>query len=124
MTMWQSGRESALLDDIIAGRKTIEGRLKKGKFAKYRVGDIVALRRDIRDDFGVLHDGEPDAARVRVVAVREYPDFLTMVTAEGYQRVIPSASSPEEAAAEYNTYYSAEDQALYGVVAVEVEVIA
>ena len=59
-----------------------------------------------------------------MVAVREYPDFLTMVTAEGYERVIPSASSPEEAAAEYNTYYSAEDQALYGVVAVEVEVIA
>ena len=27
MTTWESGRESSLLDDIIAGRKTIEGRL-------------------------------------------------------------------------------------------------
>lgn len=26
MSRWESGRESSLLDDIIAGRKTIEGR--------------------------------------------------------------------------------------------------
>ena len=121
MTIWQSGRESALLDDIIAGRKTIEGRLKKDKFAKYRVGDTVALRRDIRDESGILHDGEPDAARVKVIAVREYPNFLTMVTTEGYERVIPSASSAEDAAAEYEKYYSAEDQAIYGVLAIEIE---
>ena len=120
MATWQSGRESALLDDIIAGRKTIEGRLKKDKFAKYRVGDIVVFRRDIRDDAGILHDGELDAARVKVMAVREYSDFLTMVTTEGYERVIPSASSAEAAAAEYEKYYSAKDQAIYGVLAIEI----
>ncbi len=120
MTVWESGRESGLLDDIIAGRKTIEGRLNRGKFAKYRPGDVVKLRRDYRDETGVLRDGQPDAARVEVVAVRQYPDFLSLVRTEGYQKVIPSAADAREAADVYNRYYSAEDQAAYGVLAIEV----
>ena len=123
MTVWESGRESGLLDEIIAGRKTIEGRLNRGKFAEYRVGDIVRLRRDIRDEDGVLCDGTPDAVRVEVVAIRQYPDFLSMVTAEGYEKVIPNAANAQEAADEYNKYYSAEDQAICGVLAIEVRVV-
>ena len=120
---WQSGRESHLLDDIIAGRKTIEGRLNRGKFAEYRVGDVVSLRRDWRDEQGVLHDGEPDAARVKIVAIRHYKTFLDMVRAEGYERVIPSAGSANEAAAEYDKYYSAAEQQAYGVLAIEVNIM-
>ena len=123
MTVWESGRESALLDEIIAGRKTIEGRLNRGKFAEYRSGDIIKLRRDYRDEEGVLRDGETDVVRVEVVAIRRYRDFLSMVEAEGYQRVIPYASSARAAADEYNNYYSAEDQAAHGVLAVEVKVV-
>jgi len=117
MTVWSSGRESRLLDDIIAGRKTIEGRLNRDKFAQYKAGDIVFLRRDKRGD------GEPDAARVEVIAVRHYPNFISMVTNEGYEKVIPFAKSAQEAADEYNKYYSATDQAQYGVLAVEVRPI-
>lgn len=120
---WQSGRESHLLDDIIAGRKTIEGRLNRGKFAEYQVGDTVSLRRDWRDEQGVLHDGEPNAARVEIIAIRQYATFLDMVRAEGWQRVIPSAGSAEAAAAEYDKYYSAEDQQMHGVLAAEVKVV-
>ena len=120
---WQSGRETHLLDDIIAGRKTIEGRLNKGKFSEYRPGDTVSLRRDYRDESGVLHDGEPDAARVEIVAIRQYPTFLEMVKTEGYKKVIPSAANATAAADEYNRYYSTEDQALYGVLAIEVRPI-
>jgi len=120
MTTWQSGRESSLLDDIIAGRKTIEGRLNKGKFAKYKVGDTVVLRRDHRNDQGVLEDGVSGAATVKIIAIRQYISFLDMVTAEGYKKVIPSAVGPHQAADEYNKYYSAEDQAMYGVLAIEV----
>jgi ASC-1-like (ASCH) protein len=123
MTIWESGRESGLLDDIIAGRKTIEGRLKRGKFAEYRVDDVIKLRRDIRDESGVLHDGEPDQARVKIVGIREYSDFLSMCRSEGYERVIPSAKSVETAASEYNKFYSAEHQAEYGVLAIEVAII-
>lgn len=121
MAVWQSGRESKLLDDIIAGRKTVEGRLNRGKFARYRVGDTISLRRDVRDVMGVLHDGEPDAARVEVVAVRHYGTFLELVTSEGYERVIPHAKNANEAADEYDRYYSYEDQAAHGVLAIEVK---
>ena len=124
MTTWQSVRESDLLYDIIAGRKTIEGRLNRGKFAQYQVGDFVSLRRDIRDQHGILHDGGPDAALVKITAVRHYNTFLDLTTAEGYEKVIPHAHSTQQAADEYNKYYSAEDQASYGVLAVEVQFIA
>ncbi|HMS93014.1 MAG TPA: ASCH domain-containing protein [Candidatus Saccharibacteria bacterium] len=120
MTVWESGRESRLLDDIIAGRKTIEGRLNRSKFAEYRPDDIIKLRRDYRDEYGVLQDGEPNAAQVKIVAIRHYPDFLSMAQAEGYERVIPGTANAQAAADEYNRYYSAEDQAKYGVLAIEV----
>ena len=123
-TTWQSGRESKLLDDILAGRKTIEGRLNKNKFSHYQVGDTVSLRRDIRGEDGVLHDGQPDAARVEITAIRYYPNFLDMVTQEGYERVIPDATSAEEAANEYNKYYSASEQSQYGVLAIEIRPIS
>ena len=123
MTAWESGRESGLLDEIIAGRKTIEGRLNRSKFAEYQVGDIVSLRRDMRDEDGVLRDGMSDAVRVMVVAIRQYPDFTSMIATEGYEKVIPNAVNAQEAADEYNKYYSAEDQARFGVLAIEIKVI-
>jgi ASC-1-like (ASCH) protein len=124
MKTWKSGRESSLLDDIIAGRKTIEGRLHQGKFAEYAVGDIVQLRRDTRGADGVLRDGEDDAARVEIVAIREYASFLDMVQNEGHQKVIPSAADAGQAADEYNKYYSAEDQAAFGVLAIEIKLVS
>ena len=120
MKVWESGRESELLDDIIAGRKTIEGRLNKGKFANYTVGDVVSLRRDYRDVFGVLQDGEPNAAFVKIVAIRKYRTFLEMAKIENHKLVIPSAASAESAAEVYNKYYSSDDQEKYGVLAIEI----
>lgn len=122
-TTWKSGRESKLLDDIIAGRKTVEGRLNRGKFAKYQVGDRVSLRRDYRGEDGVLRDGEPNVALVEIMAIRQYETFMDMVEAEDYEKVIPHAASAPEAAGEYNKYYSAEDQAKYGVLAIEVRIL-
>lgn len=124
MNIWESGRESSLLDEIIAGRKTIEGRLNRGKFAQYRPGDTIHLRRDIRQPDGTLVDGEPDAAMVEIIAVRHYKTFLDMVTAEGFRNVIPTAKTAQEAAGEYGKYYSVEDQQQYGVLAVEVRYLA
>jgi ASC-1-like (ASCH) protein len=120
MTVWHSGRESNFLDDIIAGRKTIEGRLNKNKFAEYEAGDHVSLRRDYRDETGVLRDGEADQVQVEIIAIRRYISFIEMVTAEDYERVIPSAESAQAAAAEYDKYYLAADQAKYGVLAIEI----
>ncbi|MDN5275277.1 MAG: Archaea-specific enzyme related to ProFAR isomerase (HisA) and containing an additional [Candidatus Saccharibacteria bacterium] len=119
-TLWESGRESHLLDEIIAGRKTIEGRLNRGKFALYKPGDQIWLRRDHRDENGELQNGEPRQVLVEIVAIRKYSSFLEMVKTEGYERVIPQAMSAEAAAGEYDTYYPAEDQATYGILAIEI----
>lgn len=120
MATYESGRESLLLDSILDGKKTIEGRLNRGKFAEYCVGDQIWLRRDYRDEYGILHDGEPRQALVEVVGIRHYSSFIEMVQAEGYKRVIPYASSPEEAASEFNKYYSIDEQQQYGVLAIEI----
>lgn len=120
MKTWESGRETELLDDIIAGRKTIEGRLNKGKFAEYAVGDLISLRRDYRDELGVLCDGERGAACVKIVSIRKYKTFLDMTKNENYKLIIPSAASPESAAMVYDKYYSADDQKKYGVLAIEI----
>ncbi len=124
MAEWESGRESGLLDDIIAGRKTIEGRLDRDKFAKYQPGDIVWLRRDIRDEQGVLHNGAPRQVCVEVVAIRKYASSLEMVQAEGYQKVMPRATSASEAAAGYDAFYSRADQEKYGVLAIEFKLLS
>jgi ASC-1-like (ASCH) protein len=84
---------------------------------------FIRLRRDFRDENGLLHDGEMDAARFEVVAIRHYDTFLAMTTEEGYERVIPLVQSAQEAADEYNKYYSAEDQAKFGVLAIEVRLL-
>jgi len=123
MKTWESGRESGLIDEIIAGRKTVEGRLNRSKFAEYRPGDRVWLRRDHRDENGTLQDGEPHQALVEVISIRKYDTSLAMVTAEGFTRVMPSATSAKEAADGYNLYYSPENQAKYGVLAIEFKVL-
>lgn len=124
MTVWESGRESTVLDYIISGDKTIEGRLCRGKFANYRPGDVVWLRRDQRDDSGVLQDGDPRQVLVEVVGIRHYRTFFAMVTTEDFKKVIPYANSPEQAAFEYGKYYSVDEQAKYGVLAIEFKVLS
>lgn len=121
MNTWESGRESNLLDDIIAGRKTIEGRLNKGKFAEYKIGDQIWLRRDYRDENGMLHDGEPHVALVEITDIIHYKSFLEMASTEDFKTIIPYANSARQTADEYNKYYTAADQAGFGVLAIKIK---
>ena len=121
MNVWQSGCQSRPLDAIIDGRKTIEGRLNRGKFAQYRPGDVIELRRDFRDGNGVLRDGDVGEGRVKVMAVRRYDSFLSLLQTEDFRRLIPGALSAQEAANEYDKYYPPDDQAKYGVLAIEIK---
>lgn len=123
MAAHESGRESHLLDYILQGKKTIEGRLNRGKFKDYQVGDTIWLRRDYRDEYGQLHDGEPRQAYVEIVGIRNYASFADMLSAEGYKTVVPSASSLEDALSVYNSYYSTDDQLEHGVLAIEIALV-
>lgn len=112
-----------MLDYILEGKKTVEGRLNKGKFAEYQVGDTIWLRRDYRDEYGQLHDGEARQACVEIVGIRHYQTFAEMIEAEGYRTVSPSSESPEAALAVFNSYYSTDDQLEYGVIAIEIALV-
>lgn len=123
MATFESGRESRSLRLILEGHAPIEGRLNRGKFAQYQIGDSIWLRRDYRDEYGVLHDGEERQALIRINSIRHYQSFYMMLKSEGYKRVIPYADSVEEAAAEFNRLYSTDEQAEYGVLAIESELV-
>ena len=69
MNIWYYRRESYLIDNIIEWRKTIVGRLNRGKFANYDVGDIVILRRYYRDKNGVLQDGADYDTKVQITKI-------------------------------------------------------
>lgn len=118
MTTWEFGLTEQPYDAVKDGSKTIEGRLKQGKFVEFRPGDIVKVRRDfvrVGDEESELH--------VKVVAVREYANFSELCRQEEFQRVVPWTSTGEEAIDSYGEYYSVAAQTEYGVLAIEVRVI-
>lgn len=113
----EAGRESGLLQDILDGKKTVEGRLAKGKFLNFKPGDIVKLRKDMYEN-GELIASYEDQARSVVTKVERFDNFRQMLEAVGYEKTIPRAGSLEEALADYRKFYSEEDEAEYGVLAI------
>lgn len=120
---WQMGLDEKQLTWVLSGKKTIEGRLARGKFAEFAPGDTIGVRADWRDEHGVLHDGPENAATLQVVAVRRYPLFRDMLEAEGFAPVIPQATTLDEVLALCEAYYPLPEQQKYGVLAIEVEVL-
>ncbi len=94
---------------LLNGKKTVEGRLNKGTFATLVVDSQLVL---------------PNGAVFRVVRITPYPTFLAMLQAEGIERVIPDATSLETARDVYYKFYTKEQEAEYGVLAIEVQRIA
>ena len=86
---------------IAEGRKTVEGRLYRGRFRRIRRGDILRL----------------GSVEVAVTAVIWYPNFEVMVAEEGRENLVPGAASDEEAVAMYRGIYSEAEERRYGAVA-------
>jgi ASC-1-like (ASCH) protein len=118
----EAGRESSLFEDILAGTKTVEGRLARGKFLNFKPGDIVQLRKDMYEE-GLLVASYHNQAKSKVVKVERYDDFEQMLHAVGYRHVIPRATSLEGALREFRRFYSEEDEAEYGVLAIHFELL-
>ncbi len=126
MKIWEFGLTEEPLAAVLAGKKTIEGRLNRGKFAEMKPGDHIAIRSDHQDEQGVIHDGAPGAAVVEIIAVRRYASFHEMITAEGFEQIASNPEKYTDAAAvaqSYNRYYSPEDQAAHGVLAIEIKLV-
>lgn len=118
--MFELGIETHVLTQIIDGRKTVEGRLRKGKFLHLQVGGIISLREDQWKD-GAIVRSIPQRARVIITELQYYPSFTAMMQDLGHDCVLPDADNIEEALQVYYQFYSPEDEAAYGVVAVNFE---
>lgn len=105
----QNPPESPWFDWIAAGVKKYEGRLVKDDWATLEVGDLITFV-------------SPDKRELtcRVLGLPRFATFVDAFAALGAELVpVPGADA---AAVErlYGQYYSAEQQAQYGVVAVHV----
>jgi ASC-1-like (ASCH) protein len=95
---------------IAEGRKTVEGRLNKGKFKNVAVGDNVVFT---NDSFGYSR-----AHNVCVTAVKHYPSFRTYLGKERLQKCLPGVSDFKNGVTVYRQFYSAEAEREYGVLAI------
>lgn len=95
------------------GQKTIEGRIKKEKYAEIKAGDHIIVQ----------NNAETDSVEVVVKATRIYSTFKEMLEKEEYKKVLPDVQSIDEGVAVYERFYTQEQQCEFGIVAIEVEVI-
>lgn len=92
---------------VLSGKKVVEGRLNKGKFASLKVGDILKM--------------EPENVLFFVVEKNIYKSFREMIQKEGIENVIPDKTSIDEAVDVYYKYYTPEQEKKFGVVAIKVK---
>ena len=90
---------------IIEGKKTVEGRLNKGKFAEMQPRDVLKIN---------------NQAEYKILAKNQYKNFVEMVTVEGIKNVIPDKETIEEAVQVYYQFFTKEDEERYGVVAIKI----
>jgi DNA 3'-phosphatase len=93
---------------IRSGIKKYEGRLYRGQWTDIHPGDELIL-------YSKHLDGDP--VKVLVSTVTRYNTFAEMYSALGKQ-LLPNAETVENAINIYNWFYTAEDQAKYGAVAI------
>jgi len=94
-------------------KKTIEGRLKKDKYALIAPGDHIVVH----------NQEETDSVEVVVKGVRSYESFEELLKEEPLKKVLPDANSVEHGVKIYRQFYSPEQERRHGVVAIEVALI-
>jgi ASC-1-like (ASCH) protein len=81
------------LEEIAAGRKTIEGRAGPASKFERLIGAPIILFSEQRQII------------VTVTAVRHYPDLYSFIDGEGFKKTSPHLSSREETIAAYHEFY-------------------
>ncbi len=100
-------------DSILKGEKVVEIRLLDEKRRAIDVGDEIIFSR---------MENPEDKIQTKVTGLKTAADFVELFSSvDPVLAGWPPGTSPESAAADMNKYYSMEDQALYGVVGIELE---
>lgn len=122
MQIFEAGRSTEYFNDILAGAKTVEGRLNRGKFSQYQPGDLIYLREDVTLPDGTVRE-IPNRALLKITFVDSFPTFERMLTLTGLEQVLPRAKSIADGVAIYNVIYPAVEEAECGVLAIHFELI-
>jgi ASC-1-like (ASCH) protein len=92
---------------ILEGKKTVEGRLNKGKFLEVKSGDILQI--------------DPDGVQFRIIDKVLYSSFREMIEGEGIKNVIPDKDNIDDAVNVYYKFYTKEQEKEFGVAAIKIE---
>ena len=99
---------------IVTGSKTIEGRLKKGQFAKMKKGEIVKW---INNDYGQR------SVITEITKITEYNTFEDYLTNEGLDNCLPTITNIKDGVNVYYKYYTPENEKEFGVLAIELHIL-
>ena len=96
-------------DSIKSGKKTVEGRLNKGTFYEFKIGDIIKINNN-NDDF-----------KVKIINIDKYESFNDMIIHKGLDNVLPGIETLEEGVAVYRQFYSEDKEKEFKVLAITVK---
>ena len=99
------------LQNIISGKKIIEGRLNKGIFRSINEGEKVAFC------------SQKKYCEVKIININKFNNFYDMLTFYNFYDVLPFANSVMDGVSKYSTYYKTKDIEKYGVLGIQLEVI-
>ena len=99
---------------IKLGKKTCEGRLKKGDFAEMKKGDIIKFE---NNDYGFVR-----SFRVKITSIHNYNSFREYLVSEKMEKCLPGISTLEQGITIYYQYYKKEEEDKYKIVALRVKV--
>ena len=99
---------------ISLGLKTVEGRKNKGRFKEMQVGDIVQWSNN---------DFKPRTVLTRITGKAEYKTFAEYLESEDLDKCLPGQPDLEHGLSVYFKYFTKEEEAEFGVVAIRLELI-
>lgn len=120
--MHEIGVSADLLKQILKGRKTVEGRLRTGKFLVMRKGDAVSLREDVWENDQIVRS-TPNKAVILIEESIFFDSFDEMLNVIDYKELIPTARSKAAALKTYHQFYTDEQIQEHSVVALRFSVL-
>ncbi|MEI6237590.1 MAG: ASCH domain-containing protein [Candidatus Saccharibacteria bacterium] len=113
MSTYHNHRSEPYFTFLKNGQKTIEGRLRKDKYAQIQAGDYIE----------VFDTNESESVKVIVKRVAIYPSIKAMLETEDYKQLLPNAESITNGIEIYRKFYTPEQELEFGMTAIEVEII-
>ena len=99
---------------ISLGLKTVEGRKNKGRFKEMQVGDLIKWTND---------DFKHRSVLTKIKRKAEYKTFKEYLKKEGLKKCLPGIPTIEHGLSVYFKYFTKKEEAEYGVIAIELELV-